>query len=338
MKHIILLSLMTLSNTVYAMDVSPYKAGQTLTAEQAKELQQRYTNREQQEWKKPESADIINKHKNAKLIQYGIQVLDKTVATIGPNVKDSNKRYSGNKLNCSSCHLKGETQLPGTKYDALPFTNVSNDYPQFRSRGMSIVTSAERVNGCMTRSMGNGKELPLDSIEMRGILAYFDWLTEGTKKDQAMGGTGVPAINLPNRKADVIAGKKVYQQSCLACHGENASGMKAPDYKNTGNYTFPPLAGDDSFNDGAGMSRLMKASRFIYANMPLGTNSKAPVLTIEQSYDVAAYVLSLPIGERQGREKDFPDANFRPADYPVPEYYKGDAKAFEKAKLGPYTK
>jgi thiosulfate dehydrogenase len=76
------------------------------------------------------------------------------VLTIGPKVKDSTKRYSGNGLNCSSCHLKGETQLPGTMYDAIPFTNVSNDYPKFRGRNMSITSAAGRVNGCMTRSMG----------------------------------------------------------------------------------------------------------------------------------------------------------------------------------------
>jgi len=335
MKLIIAFCLITFSSTLYAIDVSPYVDGQKLSHTQAKELQQRYNNREQQSWKKPDSAEAIKKHENAELIQYGIQVLEKTAETIGPYAKDKSKRYSGNGLNCSNCHLKGDTQLPGTMHDAIPFTNVSNDYPQFRSRGMSVVNAAARTNGCMTRSMGDGKELPVDSKEMKGILAYYNWLAEGTKKDLAMDGTGVPKVNFPDRKADTIAGEKVYQQSCLACHGENALGTKAPDFTDTGAYTFPPLAGNDSFNNGAGMSRQKKASQFIHANMPLGANSQTPILTIDQSYDVAAYVLSLPRGERKGRENDFPDKNFRPSDYPVPEYFNSDKKALEKAKLGP---
>ncbi|RKZ67748.1 MAG: hypothetical protein DRQ44_05285 [Gammaproteobacteria bacterium] len=92
----------------------------------------------------------------------------------------------------------------------------------------------------------------------------------------------------------------------------------------------------DSYNNGAGMSRLKKDSRFIHANMPLGANSTTPILTIEQSYDVAAFVLSLPRSEKKGREKDFPDSDFRPDDYPVPEYFNNDKKALEKSKLGPF--
>ena len=338
MKNSLFLFFLSISSTVFAIDVTPYKEGQILNDKQATELQQRYKNRKQQAWKNPDPSESIIKKANADLIQYGIQLLDKTVTTIGPNVKDSSKRFSGNSLNCSSCHLKGDSQLPGTKLDAIPFTNVANDYPQFRSRGMSVVTAASRTNGCMTRSMGDGKELPLDSREMKAILAYYAWLAEDTKKDLSMDGTGVPSLDLPNRKADIGNGKKVYQQFCFACHGSDALGMKAPDYNNTGNYTFPPLAGKESFNNGAGMSRLKKASQFIHANMPLGASSKTPALTVDQSYDVAAYVLSLPRGERKGREKDFPDKNFRPDDYPVPDYFKGDKKALEKAKIGPYNK
>jgi len=70
--------------------------------------------------------------------------------------------------------------------------------------------------------------------------------------------------------------------------------------------------------------------------MHLGTNSEKPTLSIDQAYDVAAYILSLPRKNKAGRKKDFPDSNFRPDDYPVPEYFNGDQKALEKAKLGPY--
>ncbi|MBL4710958.1 MAG: hypothetical protein JKX75_00375 [Gammaproteobacteria bacterium] len=176
MKNFIALVSILFSTSVFSIDIAPYQEGQRLNNKQASELQQRYKDREQQPWKEITSSGAIKTHKNAELIQYGIQVLDKTAETIGPLSKDKSKRYSGNALNCSSCHLKGPSQLPGTMHDALPFTNVSNDYPQFRSRGMSVITAAARVNGCMTRSMGDGKILPLDSVEMKSILAYYDWL------------------------------------------------------------------------------------------------------------------------------------------------------------------
>jgi len=73
---------------------------------------------------------------------------------------------------------------------------------------MSVVTAAARVNGCMTRNMGNEKELPLDSMEMKGILAYYDWLAEGSKKDEAMEGTGLQSLNYQTEKPMLPTGKK----------------------------------------------------------------------------------------------------------------------------------
>lgn len=321
-----------------AMDVSPYQPGQLLTTEQAKELQKRYADRPVQNWKPAPDKSTIENHPDAELIQYGIEVLDKTAATIGPMVADETRRYSGNSLNCSSCHLKGSDGLPGTKYLAMPFNNVVNDYPNFRARSMTIGTAADRVNGCMSRSMGDGKALPLDSPEMKGILAYFAWLAEGSQKDQAMHGTGMPEVSLPDRAADLTHGKAVYEKHCQSCHGMNGLGLKAADYDETGAYLFPPLAGRDSFNDGAGMSRIKKATRFIHANMPLGTDPEKPALSAEAAFDVAGYVESLARPTRPGRDKDFPDPSFRPSDYPVPEYFGDDAEALERAKYGPFNK
>lgn len=320
-----------------AMDVSPYRPGQMLTTEQAHELQKRYAERKMQDWKPAPDKASIDQHPDAELIRYGIDVLDKTAATIGPKVADPGKRYSGNSLNCSSCHLKGNDGLPGTRYLAIPFNNVVNDYPNFRARSMTIGTAADRINGCMSRSMGDGKPLPLESREMKGILAYYAWLAEGTQKDQAMHGTGMPKVNLPDRAADLAKGKAVYEKQCQSCHGINGAGLKAPDYDKTGNYLFPPLAGKDSFNDGAGMSRIKKATRFIHANMPLGTDPENPALSDEEAFDVAGYVESLDRPNRPGRDKDFPDPEFRPSDYPVPAYFGDDTRALERAKYGPFT-
>lgn len=326
------------SPPLMSMDVTPYKPGQLLTTEQAHELQRRYAERKVQDWKAAPDKATIDKHPDAELIRYGIELLDKTAVTLGPKVADPALRYSGNSLNCSSCHLKGLDGLPGTKYFAMPFNNVVNDYPNFRARSMTVGTAADRVNGCMTRSMGDGRSLPGDSREMKAILAYFEWLAAGTEKDMAMHGSGLPSVDLPDRAANTENGKAIYVKRCQSCHGVDGAGTKAADYEKTASYIFPPLAGDDSFNDGAGMSRIIKATRFIHSNMPLGINPEKPLLSAEDAYDVAGYIESLPRPAHPGRDKDFPDSQFRPADYPVPEYFGEDKKALERAKYGPFEK
>jgi thiosulfate dehydrogenase len=50
---------------------------------------------------------------------------------------------------------------------------------------------------------------------------------------------------------------------------------------------FPPLWGPDSYNNGAGMTRVLTAAAFVRHNMPLGTTFDAPVLTDADAYDVA---------------------------------------------------
>ncbi|MDE1463842.1 c-type cytochrome [Spartinivicinus poritis] len=272
---LVLVTATVLSKTALAIDVSPYQYHQQLTDAQATDLKKRYKNRLIQSWY-VNDPNTIDSHSNSQLIRYGIKVLDKTAETIGPNVSTIEKRFSGNNLNCSNCHLKGPSGLPGTKYYGIPFVNVMNDYPNFRARSMMIGTAADRVNGCMTRSMGDGKKLPENSLEMRGILAYFNWLAEGTKLNQAMVGVGLPHLKLPNRKVNVKSGQRVYQSQCAVCHGPHGLGTKAAGL-NSG-YLFPPIAGNDSYNNGAGMSRVIKASRFIYANMPFGATAQSPIL------------------------------------------------------------
>lgn len=319
-----------------AMDVSPFKVGDTVTAKQAHELQDRAAKRPVQDWFV--QTEKIDKQPNADSIKYGIELLSNTVKTIGPNVTNPNLRYSGNALNCTNCHLKGPSGLPGTAQYGLPFVNVMNDYPSFRNRNMNIGDAADRVNGCMQRSQGAGKPLAKDSKEMIAILDYFTYLSKGSHANQAMKYTGLPTIQFPNRRADIVVGKDLYIKECLTCHGVDGKGTPSPTHAKDGTYVFPPLAGKDSFNNGAGMSRLKKATRFIYANMPLGTTHKSPVLTVEEAYDIASYMESLDRPMKANREKDFPNPDFRPKDYPVPAFFNGDEAALEKAKYGPYTK
>ncbi|QCK16582.1 c-type cytochrome [Mangrovivirga cuniculi] len=110
-------------------------------------------------------------------------------------------------------------------------------------------------------------------------------------------------------------GKLVYETHCKVCHGENAEGTldTLADFPK---YVYPPLAGDDSFNDGAGLHRIITAAEFIKYNMPFGVDYKNPILTDEEAYDVAAYINSLPRPEKKHKERDFPDKKLKPVSTP----------------------
>ena len=64
--------------------------------------------------------------------------------------------------------------------------------------------------------------------------------------------------------ADPAHCQEVYAQSCVACHGANGLGQRVGQAGDGKGYTFPPLWGPDSFNDGAGMDRLIGATKIIH--------------------------------------------------------------------------
>src|SRR5699024_12660344 len=65
----------------------------------------------------------------------------------------------------------------------------------------------------------------------------------------------------------------------------------------------PALWGEDSFNDGAGMGRLTKASGYIQNNMPVGEEN---TLSDQEAADLAAFLLSQDRPEWDGHDDDFP--------------------------------
>jgi cytochrome c len=211
-----------------------------------------------------------------------------TYALIGPEVADASHRYSGNNLACESCHL-----VAGTKKFGLPFQGVFADFPNYRARSGAVGTIEGRINGCMTRSM-NGRALPLDSPQMTAIVAYLKFLSTGRPVGAPTPGRGPGRMAEMTRAADPMRGKAIYGQTCAACHGENGQGERTGRIGDGGGYSVPPPWGDDSFNDGAGMDRLISAANFIHNNMPVGTTWQQPVLSVEDSWDVAAFVLSQP--------------------------------------------
>jgi thiosulfate dehydrogenase len=260
-----------------------------------------------------------------KLVKYGYALMTDTANQIGPAAADPAMRYSGNNLSCQSCHLKA-----GTQPYAMPMVGVWGQFPQYRGREGEVGTLEDRINGCMERSM-NGRALPLGGREMKAYLAYMKWLSTGIPDGAKLVGSGTLNVKEPARAADLGHGKQVYTQVCAACHGADGLGQRAA----TGaGYQFPPLWGPDSYNDGAGMARLLGAAAFLKSNMPFGTTYAAPALSDDDAYDVAGFINSAQRPQKADLAKDFPNRLQKPVDTPYGPY--ADDFSESQHQFGPF--
>jgi thiosulfate dehydrogenase len=214
------------------------------------------------------------------LVGYGKKLVAQTFAEIGP---DTTKPFAGNRLACQNCHLDA-----GSSHAGIPLIGVAKGYPKFSTRSGRVISLAERIDECMTRSM-NGKPLTEGSREMAAFLAYIGSL-DGPPAVQA------PAAPEPPAPAGAERGAEVYARTCAVCHQPHGLGLRAGM-----GYQFPPLWGPDSFNDGAGMDRFDRAVVFIQQNMPRGVDPEHPQLTLQEAWDVAAFLKSRPRPHYAGR-------------------------------------
>jgi len=240
-------------------------------------------------------------------------------------------RYSGNGLECQSCHLDA-----GTRRFGLPLAGVWAVFPTFIGREGEVRTLEERINGCMERSM-NGRSLPEGGPEMKAMLAYLKYISEGVAVGTPPVGRGVPALELPGRASDPQRGAKVFQTRCAICHRPDGQGNRlaaADATRERRRYEFPPLWGPESYNDGAGMARSITAASFIRANMPLGTDFKHPVLAPEEAFDVAVFINSQSRPHKAGIESDYPNRSLKPADAAYPPF--SDPFSADQHRVGPW--
>lgn len=256
---------------------------------------------------------------------YGKRLVSETADLLGPHTASTRMRYSGSGLTCGSCHL-GAGLEPGT----LSLLSATQHYPRQSPRVGGKTDIEDRVNECMQRSM-NGRALPADSPEMIAMASYIRVLGA---RNAAMGASLLktsepPAFKTPNRAADLKAGKQLFDDRCARCHGSDGSGLPAAADPVHG-YVFPPLWGPDSFNDGAGMHRVLTAARFIKARMPLGK----PDLNDEQSFDIAGYINSQPRPHMANLERDYPDRKTKPVDTGYGPY--ADPFPREQHQFGPF--
>ena len=255
-------------------------------------------------------------HAPRKEVQKGFELVMQTAKIIGPHSKTP---VTGNRLSCTHCHRKG-----GTQNGAASWLGITKRYPKFSARDGRTADLADRINGCLERSM-NGTTLSKKDDIMKAILAYMKWLDQNyislTEHQK-----GFPPIQIPNRAANLITGKVIYHKECVECHGTDGKG--------TSN-AYPPLWGNDSYNQGAGMHRVLTAAAFIKANMPYEQSRwDQPKLSDEEAFDVAAYINSKSRPTFKGLTNDFPDKKLKPMSTPYGPWQ--DTFTAKQHKFGPF--
>ncbi len=186
------------------------------------------------------------------------------------------KEYVGNSLNCASCHLEA-----GTHPQAAPFVGLATAYPAWSPREERVITLEDRLLNCFMRSM-NGTRPPNGSEVSVAIATYITWLSTDQpirqNPEKPLGPNSTPDLDLTGLQADLKRGALLYEEKCAFCHGENGHGSD----------DGPPVWGDHSYNNGAGLSRNPKLASWLKVAMPLDDAH----LTRQQALDIAAFVNS----------------------------------------------
>ena len=259
---------------------------------------------------------------NGELVRYGRNLVARTAFYLGPK---GTIAHISNGMNCQNCHLEAGTKPWGNNYGA-----VASTYPKFRERSGTKESIEKRVNDCIERSL-NGHPLDSNSHEMRAFVAYIKWLGADIKKGTKPKGTGIMDLPYLARAADPVKGAIVYVNTCARCHGKNGEGQLNP---NQVEYVYPPLWGNNSYNNGAGLSRISRLAGYVKNNMPNPINYHNPQLSNEQAWDVAAFINSQPRPAKD-LSKDWPRIAGKPIDHPFGPY--ADSFSETQHKYGPWV-
>jgi thiosulfate dehydrogenase len=276
---------------------------------------------EEEFWIAPDISKVSEPKEKTK-IEFGKELIAHTSNYFGPN--GTVKKNATNGMNCQNCHLEAGTKIYGNNYSA-----VASTYPKYRARSGSTENLYKRVNDCFERSL-NGNPLNENSLEMQSIVAYINFLGKDVPKGEKPNGSGFKDLAFLERACNPENGKLVYQQKCQSCHQKNGEGQLTEDKIS---YQYPPLWGKNSYNDGAGLYRLSNFAKYVKYNMPLGVSYDNTQLTDEESWDVAAFVNSMP-RPKKNISKDWPNVNEKPFDHPFGPFVDGfDEK---QHKYGPF--
>ncbi len=259
---------------------------------------------------------------DAELIRYGRDLIANTQDYFGEN--GLVRAGSINGMNCQNCHLDAGTKPFGNNYFA-----VQSTYPQLRARSGSLETIPKRVNDCFMRSL-NGQPIDTTGREMKAIMAYMRWLGSGVPKGEKPKGQGLVEVPYLDRAAHPVEGSKVYAAKCASCHGNQGQGLPMPESPRS----YPPLWGEKSYNEAAGLFRLSRFAGYVKANMPFGASFQNPQLSDAEAWDVAAFVNSQPRPKHPFLDTDWPNIAKKPFDHPFGPF--SDTFPETQHKYGPF--
>jgi thiosulfate dehydrogenase len=249
----------------------------------------------------------------AKEIRWGFRLFTNTPAEA--------PRFTPSKVSCNNCHLNA-----GQREKSLPLVAVAGLFPEYNRRAGRLISLGDRIVDCFLRSENaTGRStveadpeqlvereiLPSPtSKEVLAISAYLSWLSRGYEvgRNPAWRGQNtIPAAALiPVARLDPVKGEAIFRERCVTCHGPDGQGVfiGGPDMPGmlTGGKQPGPLWGSDSWNDGAGASRVYTLAGIIRFAMPyLDPGS----LTDEESQLVASFITSKPRPAYPFKNRDY---------------------------------
>ena len=186
------------------------------------------------------------------------------------------KPHVGNALNCTSCHLdNGRHPVAGT------FLGTATAYPAWSPREERVITLEDRVLNCFMRSC-NGTRPPLGSEVSIAVTAYITALSQNMavkmNPERPIGPGAIKQLAIKSDQANVQRGASLYATRCAECHQADGQGDK----------DNPPVWGERSYNDGAGLSSVDNLAAWLKVAMPLDDAD----LSDQESIDIAAFVNS----------------------------------------------
>ncbi|MBL0703202.1 MAG: c-type cytochrome [Sulfurospirillum sp.] len=211
------------------------------------------------------------------------------------------KEYVGNTLSCTSCHIVGVDGKPGSSLGQSTFIKTAISFPAYSAREKTVVTLEDRSNNCFMRSMA-GKKLPSGSEASTAIATYITWLSTGFAINMNEKGPWAPSnqktwlagqakfakIQKKATNKNYLAGKKIYEDKCAACHDLDGKGV---DPLGPALWGFDESGRSLSYNTGAGLSKLNKVPVWIQSNMPKYIEGS---LSDQEAADVGLYIVAQP--------------------------------------------
>ena len=214
-------------------------------------------------------------------------------------------RFTGGRVSCVNCHLNA-----GQRERALPLVGIAGMFPEYNNRAARLISLPDRIVDCFLRSenaTARTTELPSTaSKEVLAVVAYVTWLSKGAVVGSNPAWRGQNAIAssklIPVDRLDRRRGEAIYRERCVSCHGEDGEGKSLGGPTPDSDKRAGPLWGPDSWNDGAGASRVYTLAGIVRYTMPYLDPGG---LTDEDAQHVAAFITSQPRPPYPFKDRDY---------------------------------